>query len=356
MKAFTGPNVISRAVSDDAAAVSDDAAEDHRDDVPLAFWDRAGRRTIGRLALAPGATVLDVGCGIGATALPAAERVGPLGRVLGIELCEQLLGRASAQAVARGVGNIDWRSGDLTDLDLPDGRFDAVVCPFAIFFASDMAAQVRRLWRLVRPGGQLALTTWGPRAFEPALTGWCEAFRRVRPDLTIGFNPWLRFTHCRPWDRLADPGAVRRLLRDGGIPEAEVVAEEGRQPLRTPLDWWTIARGSALRWSIDGMGPEAAARVREANLKWLVDHGVEFVQTNVISAVMTRSRTAPEPRWNRPTIASRPTIRRPRLVPNPIEGPPAIGQQLRDPPGRRSRAASLASRRRIMEPQARSEP
>ena len=203
---------------------------------------------------APGATVLDVGCGIGATALPAAERVGPSGRVLGIELCEQLLGRASAGRRPRGRQH-RLRSGDLTDLDLLDGRFDAVVCPFAIFFASDMAAQVRRLWRLVRPGGQLALTTWGPRAFEPALTGWCEAFRRVRPDLTIGFNPWLSFTHCRPWDRLADPGAVRRLLRDGGIPEAEVVAEEGRQPLRTPLDWWTISGfGAALEHRRDGPG------------------------------------------------------------------------------------------------------
>ena len=95
MKAFTGPNVISR-------AVSGDGAEDHRDDVPLAFWDRAGRRTIGRLALAPGATILDVGCGIGATALPAAERVGPSGRILGIELCEQLLGRASARPSPAG--------------------------------------------------------------------------------------------------------------------------------------------------------------------------------------------------------------------------------------------------------------
>ena len=92
MKAFTGPNVISR-------AVSDDAAEDHRDDVPLAFWDRAAS-DYGRLALAPGATVLAVGCGIGATALPAAERVGPQGRVLGIELCEQLLGRAARPSPA----------------------------------------------------------------------------------------------------------------------------------------------------------------------------------------------------------------------------------------------------------------
>ena len=132
----------------------------------------------------------------------------------------------------------------MTDLDLLDGRFDAVVCPFAIFFASDMAAQVRRLWRLVRPGGQLALTTWCPRTFEPALTGWCEAFRRVRPDLTIGFNPWLRFTHCRPWDRLADPGAVRRLLRDGGIPEAEVVAEEGRHRCARP---WIGGRSRGVR-------------------------------------------------------------------------------------------------------------
>ena len=161
MKAFTGPNVISR-------AVSDDAAEDHRDDVPLAFWDRAGRRTIGRLARAgrdrPGRRLRDRRHGAAGGRAGRPDGARPRHRAV-----RAAPGQASAQAVARGVGNIDLRSGDLTDLDLPDGRFDAVVCPFAIFFASDMAAQVRRLWRLVRPGGQLALTTWGPWRSSPPL-------------------------------------------------------------------------------------------------------------------------------------------------------------------------------------------
>jgi ubiquinone/menaquinone biosynthesis C-methylase UbiE len=67
------------------------AAADHFDDGPLAFWDRYGRRTVDRLCLAPGSSLLDVGCGSGASAIPAAINVGPEGRVIGIDLAERLL-------------------------------------------------------------------------------------------------------------------------------------------------------------------------------------------------------------------------------------------------------------------------
>ena len=68
------------------AAVTYDAAADHFDAGPLAFWGRYGRRTVELLALLPGSTVLDVGCGSGASAIPAAEAVGPTGRVAGVDL------------------------------------------------------------------------------------------------------------------------------------------------------------------------------------------------------------------------------------------------------------------------------
>src|SRR3954467_11094680 len=61
------------------------AAADHFDDGPLAFWDRYGRETIERLRLKPGPIVLDVGCGSGASAIPAAKAVGPHGRVIGVD-------------------------------------------------------------------------------------------------------------------------------------------------------------------------------------------------------------------------------------------------------------------------------
>ena len=59
------------------SAATYNAAADHFDDGPLAFWDRYGRKTIERLRLKPGSIVLDVGCGSGASAIPAAKAVGP---------------------------------------------------------------------------------------------------------------------------------------------------------------------------------------------------------------------------------------------------------------------------------------
>ncbi len=75
-------------------ATTYDRAAEHFDDTPLAFWDVAGRRTVERLALDPGAAVLDVGCGTGASALAAAEAVGAKGTVLGVDLAEKLLEKA----------------------------------------------------------------------------------------------------------------------------------------------------------------------------------------------------------------------------------------------------------------------
>ena len=80
------------------AAATYNSAADHFDDVPLAFWAATGRRTVERLGITPGLTVLDVGCGTGASALPAAEFVGPTGKVLGVDLAENLLNRAKAKA------------------------------------------------------------------------------------------------------------------------------------------------------------------------------------------------------------------------------------------------------------------
>src|SRR5271169_3707581 len=95
------------------AAATYNAAADHFDDGPLAFWDRYGRGTIERLALQPGAAVLDVGCGSGASAIPIATKVGPRGHAIGVDLAERLLTLARAKADERGLQNIDFRQGDM---------------------------------------------------------------------------------------------------------------------------------------------------------------------------------------------------------------------------------------------------
>lgn len=257
------------------------AAADHFDAEPLAFWDRYGRRTVERLSLRGGARVLDVCCGTGASALPAAQAVGPEGQVVAVDLADELLKLGRTKAQTARFHWLEFRRADMTALGFPNHHFDAVVCVFGIFFVPDMEAQVAELWRMVRPGGQLAITTWGPRIFAPAYEIWLEAVRRVRPDLLAAFNPW---------DRITTPEAVRKLFHDGGIRTVDVVAEDGYQTLRTPEDFWTIALGSGLRWTIDQMGAEVASGVRQDVLDRLADGGVDRVETNVIYAVAGEHR------------------------------------------------------------------
>src|SRR5258705_6870284 len=113
-------------------AATYNAAAIHFDDAPLAFWDVAGRRTVERLNLKDGSAVLDVGCGSGASALPAAEFVGSSGSVLGVDLAEKLLERARAKAAQRQLQNVEFRLGDMTNLGFPDGHFDVVVSVFSV--------------------------------------------------------------------------------------------------------------------------------------------------------------------------------------------------------------------------------
>ena len=271
------------ATPDDAntrAATTYNAAADCYDDPANSFWERFGRATVDRLHLRPGSRVLDVCCGSGASSLPAAERVGPEGSVLGIDLASRLLELARRKAAARGLRNVDFRVGDMLDLRLPESHFDAALCVFGIFFVPDMPAAVRALWRVVCPGGQLAITTWGPRFFEPATTAFWGSVREVRPDLYKGFNPW---------DRISDAASVRALLRAGGVQRAEVAAEPGTHAIPSPEAWWSAVLGSGYRGTLEQMDPAARERVHALNLSYIRTSGIRSVEANVVYAIATKS-------------------------------------------------------------------
>ena len=97
----------------DRAAFTYNAAADFYDASPLSFWDYFGRRTIELASLPSGSRVLDVCCGAGASALPAAEAVGPTGNVIGVDLSKQLLELARTKAIQRRLDNIEFEVGDM---------------------------------------------------------------------------------------------------------------------------------------------------------------------------------------------------------------------------------------------------
>jgi ubiquinone/menaquinone biosynthesis C-methylase UbiE len=261
------------------AAKAYNAAADYFDHPVSSFWHRFGRQTVERIDLVSGERVLDVCSGSGGSALPAAERVGPNGKVVAADLAENLIALAQAKANARALKNIEFRVADMLDLGYPDASFDAVVCVFGIFFVPDMAAAARELWRMVRPGGRLALTTWGPRLFEPANSAFWEAIGAVRPDLQRGFNPW---------ERIAEPEGLRAMLAEAGVAASAIVAEAGTHPLQAPEDWWAIAMGSGYRGTLAQLDTEAFHQVRDANLARLQAERVTTIETNVIYAVAAK--------------------------------------------------------------------
>jgi ubiquinone/menaquinone biosynthesis C-methylase UbiE len=260
------------------AVATYNAAADFFDHPTNTFWERYGRNTIERLQLSRGARVLDVCCGSGASALPAAEAVGPGGLVIGVDLAEKLLQLARAKATQRGLTNVEFQTGDLTNLRFADGAFDAVVCVFGIFFVPDMESALRELRRVLRPGGRMAITTWGPRLFEPLNTPFWNSVRSVRPDLYKGFNPW---------DRICEPEALRSLLASAGLQDIQIVAETDTQPVNSFEEWWAIILGSGYRGTVDQLSTAERERVESQNSDFMRAEQIRSVEANVLYAVGT---------------------------------------------------------------------
>jgi len=267
----------------DRAAFTYNAAADFFDASPLSFWDYFGRRTIELASLATGSRVLDVCCGAGASALPAAEAVGPRGNVIGVDLAKGLLGLAREKAIKRRLRNIKFEVGDTLSLKFPTESFDAVVCVFGIFFVPDMPRAVNELWSRIRPGGKLAITTWGPNFFQPGSDAFWRSIKDVRRDLFKSFNPW---------DRINDPGSLTKIFDEAGIAPPKILPENRLHPIKSAEDWWTIVLGSGYRGTIEQLTLAERQKVQNANLAFIRDEKILAIETNVLYALAAKPLTA----------------------------------------------------------------
>jgi ubiquinone/menaquinone biosynthesis C-methylase UbiE len=263
------------------AASTYGAAADHYGLASLGFWDRYGVATVSRLPLPAGGQVLDLCCGAGASSIPSAHAVGATGRVLGIDVAAPLLKMARARAVREGLANIEFRHGDALETGLPDGSFDAVVCVFGVFFAPDMTAFVKEMWRLVKPGGVLAVTTWGAGLFEPANSIFWAAVGAVEPSLFKAFNPW---------DVITTPESLAGLFSRAEVPNLAVAAVPGQHYLEHPDRFWEIVLGSGYRATVDALAPGQYDRLRSMVLSELRSAGVTAVRTDVVFGTADRPR------------------------------------------------------------------
>jgi ubiquinone/menaquinone biosynthesis C-methylase UbiE len=145
--------------------------------------DPLGRAAMARLALLPGARVLDVGCGCGQTLLELAALVGPTGHVLGVDISEPMLARAAERIAANP--EVALLCADAQTHALPIGEFDAVYSRFGVMFFEDARVAFANLRRALRPGGQLAFVCWQGPSRNPWAALPLQAVTRLLPEGTL---------------------------------------------------------------------------------------------------------------------------------------------------------------------------
>ncbi|MEQ7154371.1 class I SAM-dependent methyltransferase [Brevundimonas aurifodinae] len=120
----------------------------------------SGEALIEGLGVTPGMVVLDLGCGDGTTALPAARR-GAM--VTGVDIAQNLVAAGNRRAAEAGLLNLRFQQGDASDLcDLGDATFDLVVSIFGAMFAPRPFDVAREMVRVTRPGGRIVMGNWIP--------------------------------------------------------------------------------------------------------------------------------------------------------------------------------------------------
>lgn len=124
---------------------------------------------IARAAPRAGERVLDVACGDGEPAITLARKVQPTGKVVGIDLSERMIGAAAQRAGEERLGNVDFRVMDAEKLELPDAAFDLVTCRFGLQIVTDPDAAIKEIFRVLKPGGRVVATVWGPGERCPAI-------------------------------------------------------------------------------------------------------------------------------------------------------------------------------------------
>jgi len=125
----------------------------------------SGEAVVASLGVTPGMRVLDLGCGDGTTALPAARRGAD---VLGIDIARNLVDAGNTRAQAERLTNIRFQQGDATNLrELTDRSFDLVVSIFGAMFAPRPFDVAKEMVRVTRPGGRIVMGNWIPN--DPTL-------------------------------------------------------------------------------------------------------------------------------------------------------------------------------------------
>ena len=173
--------------------------------------------------LQPGERVLELGSGGGFDAFLAARQVGPTGRVIGVDMTPEMIALARANAAKVGVDYVDFRLGDIEHLPVDDASADVIMSNCVINLAPDKPAVFREAFRVLAPGGRLAISDMVAVGDLPA---------------AIANDP-AAYTGCIAG--AAPAGELERMIADAGFQQVRVTVQAQSRKL---VEEWSPGSGA----------------------------------------------------------------------------------------------------------------
>jgi SAM-dependent methyltransferase len=209
----------------------------------------------------PGDTILDVGCGAGASTFAFADAVGPGGLVVGADVSKQLLASAQQRSRFNGHANVTFVEADAQTYAFDDEQFDLVVSRFGVMFFSDPIAAFANISRSIKPDGRLAVMSWS--AIDDN-NPWFSVPRDVAVD-RLG-PPAPVDPHAPSPFAFADIPRVESILRNAGLSavkgeRTEVMLTFDREPEKYAAVMSNIGPSARLMTEYDA-GPDAASDIQ----------------------------------------------------------------------------------------------
>lgn len=179
--------------------------------------------------LKPGQVVLDLGSGAGLDVLLAARRVGPAGKVYGLDMIDEMLALARENQKKSGITNVEFIQGDMENIPLPDNHVDVVISNCVINLAADKARVIREAFRVLKPGGRLAVSDM---VWQREVPAWLRQNAELWAGCVAGALTAEEYRHLLAEAGFAETGLeVTHVFSQSDLPEGFLTEEMKRELL-----------------------------------------------------------------------------------------------------------------------------
>lgn len=246
----------------------------------LPFFPETARRLLMCLQPVAGAKILDVCTGTGAVALQAAQQFAAC-HITGIDLSPGMLQQAKQNAAQKKLTNVEFVEMDLDQLSFPPAHFDAATCSFGLFFMPDMQVALKNIISVVKPGGNIVISSFIENAFEPFSDIFLQRYESFGKDV-----PPLS------WKRLASEENITALFNSVGLFNIQFQHEPLGHSIKTDQQWWDVVWNAGYRGLLNQLTDEQRIEFEKQHrneIARLCADGKAWLNTGVIIANAIKS-------------------------------------------------------------------